>query len=102
MQKTPIIYTNDRITNNKFKGYMWGVIMFNFFKECNNYGRKLQSTVNVFMLMVILSILNIFHIINISWITVIIIPFIVDVIVGTCSLYLSKKKGGGREDGSKE
>lgn len=69
--------------------------MFNFFNDCKNYGRKLQSTANILILMIILFLLNIFNIIDISWIAVILLPFIVDIIAGICTLSIDEKKKGG-------
>lgn len=77
--------------------------MFNFFKDCQNYSVKLQSLINIITLMVILFLLNIFDIINISYIEVIILPFIVDIIANICTMAVKeKKKGGVGKSGTKE
>lgn len=77
--------------------------MFNFFKDCQNYGDKLQSLINIIILMVILFLLNIFDIINISYIEVLLLPFIVDIIANICTITVKRnKKGGVGKSGTKE
>lgn len=65
--------------------------MLIFLKNRNDYSMKLQRVINLFICILILAALNTFDIIDIEWISVVIIPFMMD-IIAELSVYIVTKR----------
>ena len=60
--------------------------MFNFFK---NYTIRLQSSISISILMLILFILDTVNIVSITWLSIILLPFIIDIVACICDSLFS-------------